>query len=246
MTEAEWLACMEPEPLLVFLSNSGKATDRKLRLFACACCRRIWRKLRDPRARQAVEVSERYADGLATKKELTRARLAARAAAWNARAARARQVSWDAPGRVAWFAACEAIGSSAKQAARTAVWVAAIRELPGGDGALPGPQVVGDLIGERGRFAALLRDLFGPLPFRPVTVSPEALAWRDGTVVKLAASAYEERALPAGTLDHARLGILADGLEEAGCADGDLMGHLRGPGPHVRACWALDAILNKG
>jgi hypothetical protein len=61
----------------------------------------------------------------------------------------------------------------------------------------------------------------------------------------LARSAYEQRELPAGTLDVARLGVLADALEEAGCADAGLLGHLRGPGPHVRGCWAVDLLLGK-
>jgi hypothetical protein len=50
----------------------------------------------------------------------------------------------------------------------------------------------------------------------------------------------------AGHLDAARLAVLADMLEEAGCPDPPLLGHLRGPGPHVRGCFALDAILGKG
>jgi len=41
------------------------------------------------------------------------------------------------------------------------------------------------------------------------------------------------------------LAILADALEEAGCADTDILDHLRGPGPHVRGCWAVDLILGK-
>jgi hypothetical protein len=59
----------------------------------------------------------------------------------------------------------------------------------------------------------------------------------------LAQAAYEIRLLPAGTLDSLRLAILADALEEAGCLDTALLDHLRGPGPHVRGCFALDAIL---
>jgi hypothetical protein len=57
-------------------------------------------------------------------------------------------------------------------------------------------------------------------------------------VKRLAEGAYEQRDRPAGTLDPARVAVLADALEEAGCADADLLRHLRGPGPHVRGCWA--------
>src|SRR3954468_24842529 len=61
MTEAEWLGCTDPRPMLEFLR--GKVSDRKLRLFVCACSRRLWHLLRDGRSRSAVEESERHADG---------------------------------------------------------------------------------------------------------------------------------------------------------------------------------------
>jgi hypothetical protein len=83
--------------------------------------------------------------------------------------------------------------------------------------------------------AALIRDIFGN-PFRPWQVDPAWLAWCEGTIPKLAWSIYQERAFE-------RLPILADALEEAGCANADLLDHLRGPDTHVRGCWALDAVL---
>ncbi|MCI0456355.1 MAG: hypothetical protein L0Z62_05185 [Gemmataceae bacterium] len=91
---------------------------------------------------------------------------------------------------------------------------------------------------------SLLRDLFGN-PFRPVAVDPSWLTWYGGTVLRLAQATYHERHLPEGTLDSPRLAVLADALEEAGCTDADILGHLRGPGPHVRGCWVIDLLLGK-
>jgi hypothetical protein len=88
--------------------------------------------------------------------------------------------------------------------------------------------------------ATLVRDVFGN-PFRPVCVSPAVLT---PTVLALAQAAYDNRALPAGTLETERLAVLADALEDAG-ASGPLLEHLRSPGPHVRGCHALDAILGR-
>jgi hypothetical protein len=99
---------------------------------------------------------------------------------------------------------------------------------------------------ERAAQAVLCRDIFGSLSFRPVTIAPPVLAWSDGTVRRIAEGIYEERLLPAGTLDNTRLAILADALLDAGCDDEDLIQHCRSAGPHVRGCWAVDLILGKG
>jgi hypothetical protein len=89
--------------------------------------------------------------------------------------------------------------------------------------------------------AALLRDIFNP--FRPMSLDH---AWRTPTVIALARAAYQERLPPQGELDLARLGVLADALEEAGCTEQRLLKHLRGLGPHCRGCWALDLMLRTG
>jgi hypothetical protein len=79
----------------------------------------------------------------------------------------------------------------------------------------------------------LIREIFGP--FRPVTTDPTCLT---PTVKKLAAAIYDEKAFD-------RLPILADALEEAGCSNEEILVHCRGPGPHVRGCWAVDLVLGK-
>jgi hypothetical protein len=86
----------------------------------------------------------------------------------------------------------------------------------------------------------LVRCVFGN-PFRPIAIES---ALRTPDVLRLAEAADEERSLPSGHFDNARLAVLADALEEAG-ASGPLLEHLRSPGPHVRGCHALDAILGK-
>jgi hypothetical protein len=107
-----------------------------------------------------------------------------------------------------------------------------------------GQALGGESAREEGVVEALLRDIFGN-PFRPVSVSSAWLAWHDGLVVRLAEAAYEERHLPDGRLDNARLAVLADALEEADCTDGQILGHLRSGGDHHRGCWALDLLLGK-
>jgi hypothetical protein len=88
---------------------------------------------------------------------------------------------------------------------------------------------------------ALYHDIFGN-PFRPVApVPPAVLTWDGGTVRSLAEGIYQER-LPEGTLDNARLAILADALEDAGCEDQEMIQHCRTAGAHVRGCWVVDFL----
>jgi hypothetical protein len=94
---------------------------------------------------------------------------------------------------------------------------------------------------ERGVLCALVRDLFGPLPFRAPALDP---AWCTAHVLALANDAADNRTLPAGHLDPQSLGTLADALEDLGAAE--LVEHLRSADPHVRGCWALDALMGRG
>jgi hypothetical protein len=189
MTEADWLACTDPEAMRQFVGDA--TSERKRLLYLAAWCRCSQPVVRDRHARAAVEVEERYADGLVAHEDFRRA------------------------------------GSAA-------FLVQFVQMMMGGSHKARHPE-----------YAQLLRDVVGN-PFRPRAVlSPAWLAWNDATVVRLAQAAYEERYMPEGRLDNGRLAVLADALEEAGCADPDILGHLRGPGPHVRGCWPVDLCLGK-
>jgi hypothetical protein len=202
--------------MLAWLRRAGKVSQRKLRLFSCAAVRLVWHFL-DERGQAAVEAAEGLADRTIKKDALLAARQAA-FAAW-----REGQES-DGAAYAAYELAQECIRTNESQgtawgyAAKAAGW----EEQP-----------------------ALLRDIFGPRPFFRKTIHTSVLRWRDGIVVRLAQLAYDERMLPAGTLAPGHLAILADALEEAGVGHDSLLQHLRGPGRHVRGCFAVDALLGK-
>jgi hypothetical protein len=207
MTEQEWLVCKGPQAMLEFVRD--KASNRKLRLFAVACCRRLEVELLDQRSWDAVHVAEWYADGNGTEEDLLTARRGAEASFQTGQAA---------------YAAVQATASRPWDAA---VGVVEAIDYLGWEWYEEGEER------EQGQ-AGLLREIFGN-PFRPMVVGP---AWRTPDVVPLAQSIYDERAFD-------RLPILGDALEEAGCTNTDILDHLRGPGPHVRGCWALDLVLAK-
>jgi hypothetical protein len=222
MTEAEWLACTNPRPMLDCLQ--GKGSDRKLRLFACACCQRTWHLLKEPCLQLAIRVAEQFADSHATVEELVRAS----EPAWDTKYTL--EDSEVEPDETVFLAAQAAASASCG---------------PGNDDVsylFRAIDTASDVVEAGGctriEEANLLHCIFGPLPFHPVEILSSWLAWSDGTVVKLAQSIYEDR-------DFDRLPILADALEEAGCHDSDILTHCRQPGEHVRGCWVVDLILGK-
>jgi hypothetical protein len=87
----------------------------------------------------------------------------------------------------------------------------------------------------------LLREIFGN-PFCPLILDR---VWVTPAVGSIAHAGYDQRILPSGELDSVRLSILSDALEEAGCPNQEILGHLRSPGPHCRGCWALDLCLSR-
>lgn len=233
MTEAEWLTCTDPKPMLEFLRD--KASDRKMRLFACACSRSIWHLFTDPRSKRAVEIAEKVADGMATETELASAKEALEQLDFSGQPACAtRRIAYkvtfqkerlnadvfrdvdeaDTADDVAVVAAYSVV----KRSSDPAAWGVA-RNC------------------EKERQAILLRELFGN-PFRQVSVDSFCLVWNDGTIPKVAQGIYDEQAFD-------RLPILADALEESGCTNQDCLQHCRKPDGHIRGCWLMDLLLAK-
>jgi hypothetical protein len=258
MNEAKWLAAAHPQPMLKFLHHRGKASDRQLMLFACACCRAVWDLIPYDWGRQAAEAVERFLEG-----EISPAAAAEVHGRLQQGFGRLNQMMMESndphflnPAIFAVTWAClplnpeepeaeridprrrplTAAEEAANAAAQAAGWPDPQRERDWS------PEVAAGM--ER-QLCLVLRDIFGnPFHPRPV-VEPSVLLWQGGTVPLLAAAAYQERDLPGGTLDAARLAVLADALEDAGSADAHFLEHLRGPGPHVRGCHVVDAIIAK-
>jgi hypothetical protein len=252
MTDAEWLACADPTPMLEFLR--GKASDRKLRLFACGCCRRVWGLIRDERFRNALRAAELFADSMVTQEEMLEARGAAMpafahlhaddeapAAALSASGIPAPKKSFsehlvDAFADPWWEDEFDKGDPHAPAVvtARRAAWAVARAQ---GQQPLLNPSSGQEM--ERQAQGNLIRCIFGN-PFRPSPPLPPAvLLWNDTTVRCIAEGIYEERAFR-------RLPILADALLDAGCDNEELITHCRSEEPHVRGCWAVDLILGKG
>jgi hypothetical protein len=258
MTEAEWLACADPLPMVNLAAP--RVSDRKLRLFQVACCRRVWHLLGDPRFREAVEVAEGYVEGLCSAGRLAEAAAAAGDVVNPlARRVNVRLSAGDHAASHAVITACFRRGELARlfRSSTGRYATGALLVMKGVDAAAEaaarwaareqgrGPEVDALLAEERIHQSRLLRDVVGN-PFRRVALQPAWLAANDGAALGMARAIYAERALPGGTLDESRLGILADALEDAGCGDADVLGHLRAPGPHTRGCWVVDLLLGRG
>jgi hypothetical protein len=217
MTEAEWLVADDLRAM--FEAIEHRASERKLRLFGVACCRRVQHLMTAPEHLASVDVSERLADGLVDEAAMEAALQPILAAV---RDFSERGNAWD----VYWWmnSAVHHLGTNAASYAASF----ARRGLR----AAGGPADA-----ERAYQCHLLRDVVGS-PFRPFRFDE---CWLDGAgreAVKLARELYE-------SADFSRLSELADVLEQAGYADWAVLDHCRGPGPHVRGCWVVDALMGK-
>jgi hypothetical protein len=226
MTEQEWLAASKVNvPLMNWLRRWG--SDRKFYLVAAGCIRQVEHHINSRRFRDLIPLIEQFADGQCSSQELARAHSAAANVVYQrcqdlqneglslARASKRLAAEFAATHAAMPGGGFQAAFSAIKEAART-----------------------GKQLDMGARQCSLLRDLFGPLPFRRVPIEPAWLAWNDATVPRIAQVIYDD-----GRFED--LPILADALEDAGCRDADILNHCRGPGPHVRGCWVVDLLLGK-
>lgn len=249
MTEAEWLNCSDPQPMLAFIQD--KASARQVRLLASACCRRLADYFKDERSRQLIDTSELYADAEVGADVLE--------ASFDAAADAQEAIHWAGGDAVDQSAAEAVLGlrteltfdqvfdgtfEAAGAVAASEAWEK-IYGTPGRHWSeTEREHEEAERVGAQAEMNAqvvLFRDVIGN-PFQPVTINP---AWLTPSVIAVAQAAYEVRSLPSGHLDPNRLAVLADALEEAGCTDASILAHCRSIGVHVRGCWAVDALLGK-
>jgi hypothetical protein len=254
MDELQWLGSDRPQSLLRFLLGTNapriidvesfpncRASARKLRLFACACYFRICQWLPDPLARSAVELAERHADGNASPEELQQVeldlqtRLDVLEPTW--RASRGAERVALQPTYAALALAKQVCRAEAEKAAYYAssnayLDFAAIMN--------PGAASYDTAFGASQRAeeqaqANLLRDIFGRLPFRPISIDD---SWLTSEVIGLATTIYEQRSFDL-------LPVLGAALSDANCRDTEILGHCASKGPHVKGCFVMDLLLNK-
>lgn len=273
MNEQKWLAAGQAVDLLILLNRSNPRlptpSNRKLRLFACICCWRRWRREPNGPCRDAIETVEDFADGLVDEEELARVAAACE---------RMRS-------QILYHLACGAAWKPEQDATNMAAGVSLLATMTLGRTAAAAFDR---------ELADLLRDILGNY-FRPVRLRGKRCSYKMAycgqkscsycvanfphlvapgeevhcdddairvadkesrrlglffrefltpQVLALAEVAYRERQEDY-TLNPARLAVLADALEEAGCDHEEVLTHLHSPGPHARGCWAVDLLLEK-
>jgi len=166
MTEAEWLACTDPWPMLAHLD--GKVDARRVRLMRVAAARSAWPEFSDERHRAAVEVGERYADGLSTDAE---------------RDAHMHEL-YGMFGQGGEFSRLDTPSFELRCLALACVNTPRVARLNDGASWSIGVKHTSD------RLPSIIRDIFGN-PFRPPVEFPRG--WRTDKAMSLARQMYESR-----------------------------------------------------
>lgn len=262
MTEQQWLSCTEPQQMLNYLTQGQwthdlpQVTDRKLRLFHCACCRQLPSTIKNAQSSKAVELTELSKDWEITKNQVF--------AVGGTIADMISRGEQSIPGMCRYILACNRADSEGLQGdARRVAIIETWKDY--------GKSQQADLLRE------IFYNPFQPAPlqwvegelqefdvlaqhgFHHPTQYYKTVTWLTPTVENLARSIYKN-------IDWEAIPILADALEEAGCENKEVLMHCHGedwyevdpdyqPGKvvrrklanpiHVRGCWVLDLLLKK-
>lgn len=108
------------EDKLWVIARNDLMSEKLMRLFAVWCARQLQHLIKDERSIKAIDVAEAFANGEATKEELSAAWDAVYDAACDAAYAAARQAAYVAVYDAAWSAARQSAMGAAKYAARDA------------------------------------------------------------------------------------------------------------------------------
>lgn len=281
MTEDKWLTCEDSQALLslMFLLDTNKYQcydDRKLRLFACACCRELYHDIIDAKSTHNIDVAERFADGKATNKELA--------------AARNDTSSLHVSNGSDSLAICYSWSTTEVNASISARYVASSRDLT------KRAHILRDIIGNPFKPINIPTEWFCTIHgtkldgvrcddckgMPPAGKAAKRCHWFTPDVISLAQAAYEERettlaqclncskpgrycgechgstkrSVCTGRLDQFRLNMLADALEEAGvppgeeveqdCADCKGSGMIAAPPGDIARRWPCDSCDMQG
>jgi hypothetical protein len=255
---SEWFTAANPDVLLNAvgqrpLAYSGAVASeglpaplaRRLRLFGVACARMVWDILSTD-TRNAVLLSERFADGRATRADLRAAAVRMRYGPATAQLQATNAAGWASAGyreEIRWGERADLTESvwnpadAAREAAKALATKAAGRPPDGGS---PVPKEWQDAYNApyhqaRAEQAELVRDIFPPPGYAPALRRD----WRTSTVVALARTMDD-------TGDFSAVPILADALQDAACDDEVILDRCRAPsGVHCRGNWVVDFVLGR-
>ena len=233
MTQADWWAATEPDKLIDCLFFGEIASDRKLRLFSVAGCEPLRHLVNDSGVLGALDTAEAFADGLIDATALQ----AVHDSAWvSLRAKHDDDLAYGILRTEVANAEIVCLYPTAQDPHRD-------RDRYRQDEDAPYALLIALFIDHPRRTNAafrrllpLLHDIFGPLPFREVTIQPD---WLTSNVTALARGIYDEKAF-------GRMPILADALQDAGCVNEEILSHCRNEDwEHVRGCWVLDLLMGR-
>lgn len=237
MTEIDWFQSTDPRPLISFLlSNYGRSNiDRKLRMFALACCRELWGTLADEPTRTALALVEHIADGDQRPTQVGVIQLPVGQAVIDCDASDLGPVGWLGPPQGKGAEERFDMDAVPLNLARFLEEAACARNV----------LWPSDWLVNRFEFAGLppyrQLDFFRDVvrcPAQPVHFQQAWLRSNGALVRRMAERMYAAE-------DFADLPILADALEDAGCTSSEILDHCREPRRHVRGCWVVDLLLGK-